>query len=232
MGETHRIPSLARGQDAAGDAGKPANMVRTSAHKAAARTSGIRLGVRVRGGWSEPELADFELLVILSATVEPTSATCQVRTSYLPEEILWGYEFPPVVSLSPSGKYVADFAFFDKVAKAPVPPLFQRSPGCPDDKGGEEKAEKVPPGGGLQGGGEGPGEGQAGPRGAGGEMAAAHSSSSRRTFSAFSSPPLSSGQPGDRWKRGGTGALATLSKKAKSATYLPEGDRDTTGGNS
>ncbi|KAJ3595213.1 hypothetical protein NHX12_004517, partial [Muraenolepis orangiensis] len=66
------------------------------------------------GGWTDPELADFELLVILSATVEPTSATCQVRTSYLPDEILWGYEFPPVVSLSPSGKYVADFAFFDK----------------------------------------------------------------------------------------------------------------------
>uniref|UniRef100_A0A3Q3XK30 Uncharacterized protein n=1 Tax=Mola mola TaxID=94237 RepID=A0A3Q3XK30_MOLML len=60
---------------------------------------------------------DFELLVIMSATIEPTSATCQVRTSYLPDEILWGYEFPPVVSLSPSGKYVADFAFFDKVAK-------------------------------------------------------------------------------------------------------------------
>uniref|UniRef100_A0A3Q0S8I0 Potassium inwardly rectifying channel subfamily J member 10 n=1 Tax=Amphilophus citrinellus TaxID=61819 RepID=A0A3Q0S8I0_AMPCI len=64
----------------------------------------------------DPELADFELLVIMSATVEPTSATCQVRTSYLPDEILWGYEFPPVVSLSPSGKYVADFAFFDKVS--------------------------------------------------------------------------------------------------------------------
>uniref|UniRef100_A0A3B4HBW7 ATP-sensitive inward rectifier potassium channel 10-like n=1 Tax=Pundamilia nyererei TaxID=303518 RepID=A0A3B4HBW7_9CICH len=60
--------------------------------------------------WAAKELADFELLVIMSATVEPTSATCQVRTSYLPDEILWGYEFPPVVSLSPSGKYVADFS--------------------------------------------------------------------------------------------------------------------------
>uniref|UniRef100_A0A3Q3BB58 Potassium inwardly rectifying channel subfamily J member 10a n=1 Tax=Kryptolebias marmoratus TaxID=37003 RepID=A0A3Q3BB58_KRYMA len=69
---------------------------------------------------------DFELLVIMSATVEPTSATCQVRTSYLPEEILWGYEFPPVVSLSPSGKYVADFAFFDKVAKTKTPPLLKQ----------------------------------------------------------------------------------------------------------
>lgn len=79
------------------------------------------------GGWTDPELADFELLVIMSATVEPTSATCQVRTSYLPDEILWGYEFPPVVSLSPSGKYVADFAFFDKVAKTKTPPLFKQS---------------------------------------------------------------------------------------------------------
>lgn len=80
------------------------------------------------GGWTDPELADFELLVILSATVEPTSATCQVRTSYLPDEILWGYEFPPVVSLSPSGKYVADFAFFDKVAKTKVSPVFKQAP--------------------------------------------------------------------------------------------------------
>lgn len=66
--------------------------------------------------------------MILSATVEPTSATCQVRTSYLPDEILWGYEFPPVVSLSPSGKYVADFAFFDKVAKTKTPPIFKQAP--------------------------------------------------------------------------------------------------------
>ncbi|XP_031726597.1 ATP-sensitive inward rectifier potassium channel 10 isoform X1 [Anarrhichthys ocellatus] len=79
------------------------------------------------GGWTDPESADFELLVIMSATVEPTSATCQVRTSYLPDEILWGYEFPPVVSLSPSGKYVADFAFFDKVAKTKTTPVFKPS---------------------------------------------------------------------------------------------------------
>lgn len=64
----------------------------------------------------------------MSATVEPTSATCQVRTSYLPDEILWGYEFPPVVSLSPSGKYVADFTFFDKVDKMKTPPLFKQAP--------------------------------------------------------------------------------------------------------
>lgn len=64
---------------------------------------------------------DVELVVILVATVESTSATCQVRTSYLPEEILWGYEFTPVISLSPSGKYVADFNYFDQVVKISSP---------------------------------------------------------------------------------------------------------------
>ncbi|XP_037132121.1 ATP-sensitive inward rectifier potassium channel 10-like [Syngnathus acus] len=95
--------------------------------------SPLRTWAAKGGGWTDPELADFELLVILSATIEPTSATCQVRTSYLPDEILWGYEFPPVVSLSPSGKYVADFAFFDKVAKSKAAPVFKPATGQPRD---------------------------------------------------------------------------------------------------
>ncbi|XP_041095336.1 ATP-sensitive inward rectifier potassium channel 10-like [Polyodon spathula] len=90
--------------------------------------SPFRAWVDKGGGWTDPDLADFELLVILSATVEPTSATCQVRTSYLPDEILWGYAFPPVVSLSANGKYVADFSFFDKVAKTQTPPTFKKPP--------------------------------------------------------------------------------------------------------
>lgn len=64
---------------------------------------------------------------MMSSTVEPTSAMCQVRTSYLPEEILWGFEFAPIVSLSPMGKYVADLAYFDKVVRAKTPPIFRES---------------------------------------------------------------------------------------------------------
>ncbi|OCT91288.1 ATP-sensitive inward rectifier potassium channel 15 [Xenopus laevis] len=60
---------------------------------------------------------DFELVVLLNATVESTSTVCQSRTSYLPEEMYWGYEFVPVVSLSSQGKYVADFSNFDKIRK-------------------------------------------------------------------------------------------------------------------
>ncbi|KAE8621455.1 hypothetical protein XENTR_v10004837 [Xenopus tropicalis] len=63
---------------------------------------------------------DFELVVLLNATVESTSTVCQSRTSYLPDEIYWGYEFVPVVSLSPQGKYVADFSNFDKIRKCKV----------------------------------------------------------------------------------------------------------------
>ncbi|XP_071387851.1 ATP-sensitive inward rectifier potassium channel 15 [Centroberyx affinis] len=58
---------------------------------------------------------DFELLVTLNATMESTAATCQSRTSYVPQEILWGYEFKPVLFSTASGRYVADFNFFNKV---------------------------------------------------------------------------------------------------------------------
>ncbi|XP_056267328.1 ATP-sensitive inward rectifier potassium channel 15 [Pseudoliparis swirei] len=58
---------------------------------------------------------DFELLVTLNATMESTAATCQSRTSYVPQEILWGYELQPVLFSTTGGRYVADFNFFDKV---------------------------------------------------------------------------------------------------------------------
>ncbi|XP_003223207.1 ATP-sensitive inward rectifier potassium channel 1 [Anolis carolinensis] len=60
---------------------------------------------------------DFELVVFLDGTVESTSATCQVRTSYIAEEVLWGYRFAPIVSKTKEGKYRVDFHNFGK----PVP---------------------------------------------------------------------------------------------------------------
>uniref|UniRef100_A0A672H555 Potassium inwardly rectifying channel subfamily J member 15 n=1 Tax=Salarias fasciatus TaxID=181472 RepID=A0A672H555_SALFA len=47
---------------------------------------------------------DFELLVTLNAAMESTAATCQSCTSYVLQELL-----------TPSGRYVANFKFFDKV---------------------------------------------------------------------------------------------------------------------
>lgn len=67
--------------------------------------------------------ADFELLVTLNATMESTAATCQSRTSYVPQEILWGHEFKPALFSTGTGRYIADFSFFDKVQVSSGEPL-------------------------------------------------------------------------------------------------------------
>ncbi|XP_013010828.1 ATP-sensitive inward rectifier potassium channel 1 isoform X2 [Cavia porcellus] len=64
---------------------------------------------------------DFELVVFLDGTVESTSATCQVRTSYVPEEVLWGYRFVPIVSKTKEGKYRVDFHNFSKTVQVETP---------------------------------------------------------------------------------------------------------------
>ncbi|KAM4726905.1 ATP-sensitive inward rectifier potassium channel 15 [Anableps anableps] len=64
---------------------------------------------------------NFELLITLNGTMESTAATCQSRTSYIPQEILWGYEFKPVLFSSSNCRYVVDFNFFDKVQESNDP---------------------------------------------------------------------------------------------------------------
>ncbi|KAK9395064.1 ATP-sensitive inward rectifier potassium channel 1 [Crotalus adamanteus] len=64
---------------------------------------------------------DFELVVFLDGTVESTSATCQVRTSYIAEEVLWGYRFAPIVSKTKEGKYRVDFHNFSKTVEVETP---------------------------------------------------------------------------------------------------------------
>ncbi len=58
---------------------------------------------------------DLELLVTLNGTMESTAASCQSRTSYLPQEILWSCEFTPVLTHTASGRLTTDFSCFDKV---------------------------------------------------------------------------------------------------------------------
>uniref|UniRef100_A0A8C5PXV3 Potassium inwardly rectifying channel subfamily J member 1 n=1 Tax=Leptobrachium leishanense TaxID=445787 RepID=A0A8C5PXV3_9ANUR len=64
---------------------------------------------------------EFELVVFLDGTVEATSATCQVRTSYIPEEVLWGFRFAPIVSKTKEGKYRVDFSNFSKTVEVNTP---------------------------------------------------------------------------------------------------------------
>lgn len=58
---------------------------------------------------------DFELVVFLDGTAESTSSSCQVRTSFIPQEIMWGFNFMPIISRSKEGKYRVDFSNFSKV---------------------------------------------------------------------------------------------------------------------
>ncbi|XP_068600947.1 ATP-sensitive inward rectifier potassium channel 1-like [Brachionichthys hirsutus] len=64
---------------------------------------------------------DFELVVFLDGMAESTSASCQVRTSYIPQEIQWGYTFLPIVSRTETGKYRVDFSNFSKSIRVLTP---------------------------------------------------------------------------------------------------------------
>lgn len=63
---------------------------------------------------------DFELVVFLDGTAESTNSSCQVRTSYIPQEIMWGHKFLPIISRSKKGKYQVDFSNFEKVETVPT----------------------------------------------------------------------------------------------------------------
>ncbi|XP_072551516.1 ATP-sensitive inward rectifier potassium channel 1-like [Salminus brasiliensis] len=64
---------------------------------------------------------EFELVVFLAGTDEATNFSCHVRTSYIPREIMWGYEFFPIISRSKEGTYCVDFSEFDRVVPVPTP---------------------------------------------------------------------------------------------------------------
>uniref|UniRef100_A0A667Y3B0 Potassium inwardly rectifying channel subfamily J member 1b n=1 Tax=Myripristis murdjan TaxID=586833 RepID=A0A667Y3B0_9TELE len=64
---------------------------------------------------------DFELVVFLDGTAESTSSACQVRTSYIPQEIQWGYSFLPIISRTKTGKYRVDFSNFSRSVRVTTP---------------------------------------------------------------------------------------------------------------
>ncbi|XP_066568393.1 ATP-sensitive inward rectifier potassium channel 1 [Amia ocellicauda] len=64
---------------------------------------------------------DFELVVFLDSTDESTSSSCQVRTSFIPREIQWGYTFLPIISRSKKGMYRVNFFNFSKTKQVTTP---------------------------------------------------------------------------------------------------------------
>lgn len=58
---------------------------------------------------------DYEIVVMLEGNIETTGASCHIRTSYLPQEILFGYRFVPNYPKFNKFEYLFDFSKFDQV---------------------------------------------------------------------------------------------------------------------
>lgn len=59
---------------------------------------------------------DFEIVVILEGINETTGMTTQVRSSYLPGEIMWGHKLGPLITYQKkNGRYNIDYTRFDDV---------------------------------------------------------------------------------------------------------------------
>ncbi|XP_034540011.1 G protein-activated inward rectifier potassium channel 3-like [Notolabrus celidotus] len=55
----------------------------------------------------------FEIIVILEGIVEASGMTCQARTSYTEDEVLWGHRFESCISLE-KGAFRVDYTAFNK----------------------------------------------------------------------------------------------------------------------
>lgn len=70
--------------------------------------------------------SQFELVVVLDGIVEATGMNTQPKTSYLPDEILWGYNFANVTDRTyedDRGYCWWDYTKLDDVYKVPMTPL-------------------------------------------------------------------------------------------------------------
>ncbi|XP_054611870.1 G protein-activated inward rectifier potassium channel 3-like isoform X3 [Dunckerocampus dactyliophorus] len=67
----------------------------------------------------------FEIIVILEGIVEASGMTCQARTSYTEDEILWGHRFESCISLE-KGAFRVDYSAFDKTFEVQMSKLSER----------------------------------------------------------------------------------------------------------
>ncbi|XP_067085097.1 G protein-activated inward rectifier potassium channel 3-like [Osmerus mordax] len=67
----------------------------------------------------------FEIIIILEGIVEASGMTCQARTSYTEDEILWGHRFESCMSLE-KGAFRVDYSSFDKTFEVQTSALSAR----------------------------------------------------------------------------------------------------------
>ncbi|XP_072291798.1 potassium inwardly rectifying channel subfamily J member 11, like [Eucyclogobius newberryi] len=65
---------------------------------------------------------DLEIIVILEGVVETTGITMQARTSYTPDEILWGRRFVSIIT-EEDGRYCVDYSKFGNTVPIRMPSL-------------------------------------------------------------------------------------------------------------
>ena len=66
--------------------------------------------------------AKFELIVSLEGVVEPTGNSVQARSSYLPNEILWGYRFKNLMKYNKTrGIYIVDCSHLNSIVQDETP---------------------------------------------------------------------------------------------------------------
>ena len=64
---------------------------------------------------------NFEIIVLLEGVCEATGQSSQARTSYTNTEILWGYRFNPLLTISgPNNSYSTDYSMFDETYEVPM----------------------------------------------------------------------------------------------------------------
>lgn len=64
----------------------------------------------------------FEIIVLLEGIVEPTGTSIQARSSYMPNEIIWGYRFLNLLNYRrETNQYKIDFSAFNKIIKVDTP---------------------------------------------------------------------------------------------------------------
>jgi len=81
----------------------------------------------------------YEIVVILEGVIEQTGNSIQARSSYLPNEVLWGYRFVNLLTFKHSAsEYKIDYSAFNAVYKADLSPKSQRA----KDDENEEKDEE------------------------------------------------------------------------------------------
>ncbi len=69
-------------------------------------------------------MEQFEIIIVLEGGIESSGMTTQIRTSYLPSEVLWGQTLAPLeISRKETGKQAIDYSRFHETITCDMPEI-------------------------------------------------------------------------------------------------------------